>query len=176
MVRESEKASCLDSLALRAKLVVVGRSSKTWRDEPKESEARRRQPNKARAGHRLLDLDLDHLLSSLHSMSSPLTAPALLASLPSLVETASTPMLASPVEALTLLLHATHVALGFRLASVSATGGSEGNQLASEALKKGEIEYKHAQSSLQFVVRVGKLGGRAVVDAMAVEVRDLLAT
>jgi hypothetical protein len=104
-------------------------------------------------------------------MSLPLAAPALLASLPSLVESSSTPTLASPLEALTLLLHATHVALGFRLAPASTTG--DGGKLAAEALKRGEIEYKHAQSSLTFVVRVGKLGGRAVVDAMAVEVRDL---
>lgn len=103
-------------------------------------------------------------------MSSPLAASSLLASLPSLVDDA--PTLKSPVEALTLLLHATHIALGFRLAPASRTGG-EGSKLSAEALKKGEVEYKHAQSSLTFIVRVGKLGGRAVVDAMAVEVRHL---
>lgn len=86
-------------------------------------------------------------------------AAALLASLPSLTDAQS---VSDPISALVLLVHAIHASLGFRLDPPKTT---------KLTLAERELAYKHDKSSLSFVVRIGQLGQRLTLDALALEVR-----
>ncbi|KAL7409049.1 PI31 proteasome regulator N-terminal-domain-containing protein [Mrakia frigida] len=107
---------------------------------------------------------------SLTGSSNPLSPSSLLALLPSLLPPSS-PTLTSPTDALVALIHTIHIALGFRFALASdytndRVLSEEWNARGPESYK---LEYKHEQSGLTYLVRVGVMGGRAMVDAMAVE-------
>jgi len=85
-----------------------------------------------------------------------------------------------------LLVHAIHTSLGFRQTRPAPpTIDSDGNT-SQDPLQRNRVnkewfesnskeesfafEYRHDQSSLVFQVRIGRLGGRTVINAVAVEV------
>ena len=83
----------------------------------------------------------------------------------------------SPIETLALLIHAIHTQVGFHLVQPAPAQAQEGaevivNQLPATWTSNGaaKFRYKHEQSSLEFVITVTELGGRAMVAAVAVEV------
>jgi hypothetical protein len=82
---------------------------------------------------------------------------------------ASANQVPAPTAALALLVHALHVRLGFRL-----DPPRDGNVLPDDWLaSKGDyiaLRYRHEQSSMVFELNITRVGGRAVVNAIAVEV------
>ena len=73
------------------------------------------------------------------------------------------------------------VELGFRLVAVdehSPPSPDLNNVLPEDWAKHGPgsyaFRYKHDQSSLEFLLKVSKLGNRTLVNAIALEVRHLL--
>ena len=86
--------------------------------------------------------------------------------------------LQSPQDALATLVHTALTVLGFRLIGVddsSSTSTFEGNVLPESWNSHGPghytFRYKHEQSSLEFVLKMAKLGNRFTINAIAVEVR-----
>jgi proteasome inhibitor subunit 1 (PI31) len=111
-------------------------------------------------------------LSPLHLLS---LLPSLLPSPSSSDTSATTPSISSPSDLLVSLIHTIHISLGFRLSSTLHNSDRvlprRWNANRPDSYK---MEYKHEQSSLTYLVRVGMMGGRAMVDAMALEVRPFL--
>ncbi|BGP20141.1 hypothetical protein JCM10213_000774 [Rhodosporidiobolus nylandii] len=111
--------------------------------------------------------------------SNPLDPSALLPLAQRLVSPSAT--LSSPIQALALLIHAIHSALSFRLVSPAPSPAEESegadeqphpNRLPGDWPRQGEelkFKYRHEQSSLEFVITVIELGGRALVAGVAVE-------
>lgn len=104
---------------------------------------------------------------------------ALISLLPTLLPPASK-SLVSPQDAITALLHSIFTAVAFRLIAVDESSHANtalGNVLPNEWNKDGPthytLRYRHDQSSLEFILKVSKLGGRTLVNAIAVEVRFL---
>lgn len=103
---------------------------------------------------------------------------AIVGTLPSLLP-ADSKILQSPQDALAALLHAALTTLAFRLTSIdddsSATSQVPSNILPEGWNKNGSshytFKYKHDQSSLEFVIKVSKLGTRTIFNAIALEVR-----
>ncbi|KAF5387721.1 hypothetical protein D9615_000272 [Tricholomella constricta] len=100
---------------------------------------------------------------------------ALVSLLPTLLPPASR-ALASPHDAISALLHTILSAVAFRLVAVDET--SPPNSTLSNVLPEGwnkdgpghyTFRYRHDQSSLEFILKVSKLGGRTLVNAIAVE-------
>lgn len=85
--------------------------------------------------------------------------------------------LKSPQDGLTVLLHTTLSALAFRLTAVeeSSNSVSTNNVLPAGWNTNGPghyaLKYKHDQSSLNFIIKISKLGNRTVINAIAEEVR-----
>lgn len=87
----------------------------------------------------------------------------------------------SPHVALAGLVHALHVNLGFRLTPSHDVdeGTEEERRLAGNKLPDGwgqqgrdlSLAYRHASSAMSFESGVSKIGGRVIVNALAVEVR-----
>lgn len=116
-------------------------------------------------------------------MSDPLSPSALLDVLLSLLppEVSS---LSNATAAIALLAHSIHTSLGFRLVkpaginepASSSTDPSTRNKLAKDWVDRASgdetfaLSYRHEQSSLLFEVRINRLGGRVVINAVAVEV------
>ena len=105
-----------------------------------------------------------------------LDASALIHSLPSLLPLGRK-RLESPHDAIAALVHTVFTTLGFRLVGVEESGpiGTfEGNVLPDAWNQHGPgnytLRYKHEQSSLEFVVKVGKLGSRTLINSIALEV------
>lgn len=100
---------------------------------------------------------------------------ALISLLPTLLPP-SAKNLNTPQDALASLAHAAMSALGFRLTAVDESSSSihENNVLPTEWNKSGPghytFKYKHEQSSLEFVIKVSKLGSRTLINAIALEV------
>ncbi|RDB22635.1 Proteasome inhibitor PI31 subunit [Hypsizygus marmoreus] len=100
---------------------------------------------------------------------------ALISLLPTLLPPSSK-HLASPQDAIAALLHSIMSAVAFRLVAVDETspsGSVLANVLPAEWNKNGPgnytFRYRHDQSSLEFVLKVSKLGGRTLINAIAVE-------
>ncbi|KAI0321848.1 PI31 proteasome regulator N-terminal-domain-containing protein [Amylostereum chailletii] len=100
---------------------------------------------------------------------------ALISSLPSLLPP-SKKRLESTHDAITALLHTVLIALAFRLVAVddSSPANPVLNGVLPEAWNRHgpgnyTLRYRHEQSSLEFVVKVVKLGSRTLVNAIAVE-------
>lgn len=122
-------------------------------------------------------------------MSDPLAPSALLSTLLSLLP-AQVTALDNATASIALLAHAIHTSLGFRLVkpasafsdpeSSSSSDPQVRNKLTKDWVDRqsGEesfaLSYRHEQSSLLFEVRIGRLGGRIVVNAVAVEVCVLI--
>ncbi|KAI5826828.1 hypothetical protein K523DRAFT_310617 [Schizophyllum commune Tattone D] len=103
-----------------------------------------------------------------------LVASALLVSISALLPEGK--RLENPQDALSALVHAAFTTLSFRLIGVDDTSSIstyEGNVLPKEWNRNGPghytLCYKHEQSSMEFVIKVSKLGGRTVINAIAVE-------
>ncbi|KAF8076258.1 PI31 proteasome regulator N-terminal-domain-containing protein [Lyophyllum atratum] len=108
-------------------------------------------------------------------MTNILDPSALLSLLPTLLPPTSK-VLASPQDAIAALLHTIFTAVAFRLVAVDET--SVPNLTSANILPEGwnkdgpghyTFKYRHDQSSLEFVINVSKLGGRTLVNAIAVE-------
>ncbi|KDQ64732.1 hypothetical protein JAAARDRAFT_118947 [Jaapia argillacea MUCL 33604] len=100
---------------------------------------------------------------------------AVLSALPKILPLSSK-NLKSSQDGLAALLHATMAAVGFRLIGVDETGPARSipdNVLPDEWNAHGPgsyaFRYRHEQSSLEFIVKVVKLGSRTLVNAIAVE-------
>jgi hypothetical protein len=89
--------------------------------------------------------------------------------------------LESQQDAITALIHSAFNALSFRLIAV------DDSSLASTTLSgilpetwnangpgNYTLRYRHEQSSLEFIIKVVKLGGRTLINAIGVGVRDRL--
>lgn len=90
----------------------------------------------------------------------------------------SNKILPSPHDGIAVLIHAAFTALGFRLVAtddVSLARPHPDNVLPDDWNTKGPVDrtfrYSHEQSSLEFLVKVIKLGQRTLINAIAVEVR-----
>jgi len=109
-------------------------------------------------------------------MSSSILDPcALIDALPKTLPT-DRKRLGSPQDAIASLLHTAMTALGFRLIGVddsTSTGSYENNQLPTEWNSHGPgsytFRYRHEQSSLEFILKVSKLGARTMINAIALE-------
>jgi len=110
------------------------------------------------------------------SSSNILDPSALLSLLPSLLPLSSK-SLSSQQDAIAALLHSMMSTLGFRLIALDES--SEPNLPSPTTLpvdwnKNGPshytFRYRHDQSSLEFILNVIKLGGRSLINAIAVEV------
>lgn len=113
-------------------------------------------------------------------MSNILDPAAIVAKLPTLLP-ADNKELKVPQDALTALAHTAMTVIAFRLIGIddgSSTRTYEGNVLPAEWNAHGPgaytLRYKHEQSSFEFVLKIAKLGGRTVINAIAVEVRVYL--
>ena len=87
--------------------------------------------------------------------------------------------LSSPHDALAALIHTTFTTLGFRLIAIDDTSSAtvfQGNTLPEDWNTKGStdhtLRYKHEQSSLEFLVKLMRLGQRTLINAIALEVRS----
>ena len=87
--------------------------------------------------------------------------------------------LESQQDAITALIHSAFNALSFRLISVddSTPESTTLNSILPEAWNANgpgnyTLRYRHEQSSLEFIIKVVKLGNRTLINAIAVEVRD----
>ena len=106
---------------------------------------------------------------------------ALIATLPSLLP-GEKKTLDSSQDAIAALLHTALVAVSFRLIGVDETTQSSvalsNNILPADWNKHGPwyytLVYKHDQSSLEFLVKLTKLGKRSVINAIALQVGELL--
>lgn len=107
-------------------------------------------------------------------MTNILDPSALISALPKYIPPDSE--LRQPQDALTSLIHTILTVLGFRLIGVddsSTRGTFNDNALPDGWNTHGTggytLRYTHEQSSLEFVVKVSKLGSRTVINAIAIE-------
>lgn len=91
--------------------------------------------------------------------------------------------LESPQDGIAVLTHTALAALGFRLIAVDETAPGrtfDSNVLPDEWNQHGPshytFRYKHEQSSLEFIVKVVKLGSRTMINSIALEVCILAAS
>lgn len=103
---------------------------------------------------------------------------ALTASLPNLLPP-NRKKLESQQDAITALVHTAFKVLSFRLVAVDDSTPASSNldgilpdSWNSHGPGSYTLRYRHEQSSLEFVVKVVKLGSRTLINAIAVEVRD----
>ncbi|KAJ7638691.1 PI31 proteasome regulator N-terminal-domain-containing protein [Roridomyces roridus] len=107
-------------------------------------------------------------------MANILDPAALTALLPTLLP-ASKKTLSSSQDGIAALVHTALTALAFRLIAIDESSQSS---LSSNTLPEGwnkdgpshyTFKYKHDQSSLEFLFKVSKLGGRTLINAIALE-------
>lgn len=109
------------------------------------------------------------------SSSDILDPAALISLLPTLLPSSSK-SLSSPQDAISALIHTALTVLAFRLISVDddESASLTANLLPPQWNKGGPghytFKYKHDQSSLDFVIKISKLGPRTVVNAIAFQV------
>lgn len=117
--------------------------------------------------------------SSLAMSKNILDPAAVISKLPQLLPQGKK-LLQTQQDALVALVHSAMTALGFRLIGIDdspSLGSFENNVLPDgwNAHGPGSYthRYKHEQSSLEFVLKLGKLGSRFTINAIALEVRML---
>ena len=89
--------------------------------------------------------------------------------------------LESQQDAVVALIHSAFTALSFRLIAVDEASPANitlGGVLPEAWNTNGPgnytLRYRHEQSSLEYIIKVVKLGNRTLINAIAVEVRDRL--
>ncbi|KAG5340980.1 hypothetical protein C0989_012354 [Termitomyces sp. Mn162] len=109
-------------------------------------------------------------------MTTDILDPAALISLLPTLLPVSSKILTSPQDAIAALLHSIFSAVAFRLIGIDESSSSasiENNVLPQGWNKDGPghytLKYKHDQSSLEFVLKVSKLGGRTLINSIAIE-------
>ena len=125
------------------------------------------------------DNNRDKQRPAMNQNSNVLDSAALLATLPQLLPTPR--RLASPHDAIAALVHTVMSALTFRLIAVADDDGptldTQSNDLPQAWNQHGPahytFRYRHEQSSLEFVVKITKLGPRTLINAIATHVRLL---
>ena len=122
--------------------------------------------------HRSLDSDPTTMAPDLLDPSALITP--LLSLLPS-----EKKRLESQQDAIVALIHSAFHVLSFRLIAVddSTLASTTLNGILSEAWNTNgpgnyTLRYRHEQSSLEFIIKVIQLGGRTLINAIAVGVRD----
>ncbi|KAF9057705.1 PI31 proteasome regulator N-terminal-domain-containing protein [Panaeolus papilionaceus] len=107
---------------------------------------------------------------------------ALISTLPTILPSSTSKNLSSQNDGLAALVHTIFTVLAFRLVAMddaATTSLPEGNLLPDDWNKNGPghytFKYKHDQSSLEFVIKVSKLGSRTLINAIALE-SDKVAT
>ena len=112
--------------------------------------------------------------TTMASPSNILDPAALISSLPNILP-ADSKRLSSAQDGLAALLHIVFTALGFRLTEVNGSSVTPGNDFPPQWNQNGpgdySFKYRHDQSSLEFIVKISKLGSRTVINAIALEVR-----
>ncbi|KAG5637458.1 hypothetical protein H0H81_004475 [Sphagnurus paluster] len=100
---------------------------------------------------------------------------ALISLLPTLLPS-QTKTLVSPQDAVVALIHSIFSTVGFRLIAIDETSPANlslANVLPDGWNKHGSgnytLRYRHEQSSLEFVLKISKLGGRTLINAIALE-------
>ena len=116
-------------------------------------------------------------IPALFKMTTDILDPsAVLSKLPQLLP-AESKALASPQDGVASLVHAAFTVLAFRLIAIDETSTSI-NQISSNVLPAGwnaggpghyTFKYRHDQSSLEFIVKLSKLGARTLINAIALE-------
>jgi len=106
-------------------------------------------------------------------LSYPSLSKLMLASLPR----NATPHLSSTWDAIALASHASMIALGFRLVGLGEDHRVEAHSDSMDTLPlpaewnstngSYAFRYKHGQSSMEFLIKVNRMGGKAVVMGMA---------
>ena len=106
---------------------------------------------------------------------------ALIASLPNILPH-NEKRLESQQDAITALIHTAFHTLSFRLIAIddsnpesSTLNGVLPDSWNAQGPGNYTLRYRHEQSSLEFVVKVLRLGNRTLINAIAVEVSDGLA-
>lgn len=110
-------------------------------------------------------------------MATNILDPAAICSLLPTLLPQSSKKLNSSHDGIAALVHTALSSLAFRLVAVdesSTTISSSGNVLPEEWNQHGPgnytFKYRHDQSSLEFIVKIIKLGARTLINAIAVEV------
>ena len=113
-------------------------------------------------------------------MSNILDSFSLLSSLPNLLPK-SKQVISSPQDGLTALIHAIMSALAFKLVAVDeeSTGNTFENNILPESWNTDgpghyTLRYRHEQSSLDFIVKILKLGSRTMINAITTEASRVL--
>ncbi|KAF8211269.1 PI31 proteasome regulator N-terminal-domain-containing protein [Mycena galopus ATCC 62051] len=107
-------------------------------------------------------------------MSDALDPAALISLLPTLLPE-SKKTLSSSQDGIAALVHAALTALAFRLVGVDESSAAAPSLTVlpdgwnSNGPSHYTFRYKHDQSSLEFIVKVSKLGGRTLINALALE-------
>jgi proteasome inhibitor subunit 1 (PI31) len=147
---------------------------------PSESKSHnRRLPNLEQQRRTRLSLVLSLFPSNLNlsSMSVNILDPAALCSLLPTLLPPTSKKLNSSHDGIAALVHAALSALAFRLIAIdeSSTALSSSSNVLPELWNQHgpgnyTFKYRHDQSSLEFVVKIIKLGARTLINAIAVEV------
>ena len=133
-------------------------------------------------GQALLCFSHDHHTLRLTPVMAgdPLDPAVLTARIPGLLPEAAK-KLGSAQDGLAALLHTAMTELGFRLIAIDENSPPKSDLdsiLPEDWAKNGPgnyaFRYKHDQSSLEFLLKVSKLGNRTLINAIALEVRHIL--
>lgn len=125
--------------------------------------------------HRSWNHDFEPLYTT--TMPSDILDPSALLSLIPTFLPPSSKVLKTAHDGIAALLHTSFSALGFRLTSVddASSIATLGNVLPVEWNRNGPghytFKYRHDQSSLEYVVKISKMGTRTLINAIAIEVR-----
>ncbi|KAF2873457.1 PI31 proteasome regulator N-terminal-domain-containing protein [Massariosphaeria phaeospora] len=112
-----------------------------------------------------------------NTAGNPLSAGSLALFMAASLAKGAGPQLKNPYEAVALAVHAGMIAVGFRLVGLGEDDRIEAHADAHDpqplptqwnASSSYAFRYAHAQSSMEYLVKVNRLGGKAVVFALAV--------
>jgi len=114
-------------------------------------------------------------MGRLNTTGNPLSAGSLVTFMASSLPRDATPQLKNPFDAIALAVHAGMLAVGFRLIGLGEDHrikASEANDPQSLPLEWNStssyaFRYAHSQSSMEYLVKVNRLGGKAVVFGIA---------
>lgn len=111
-------------------------------------------------------------------MGDPLSAASLAKRMLSSLDRNASPQIKSPYDAIALACHAGMLAVGFNLRGLGEDHNIEAKQETNEPSPLPQewnssthnsyaFRYSHPQSSMQFILKIGRLGGKATIDGIA---------